>query len=109
MKVSLKDDSKKKRTREKRVKLKEVAIGTLFRYATVSLDEALRAPGQWFYWRVADVGAAKTNRITVASCDMKLISERDDDHLIIVHEHELQISLAETEPVPEKEDESDTQ
>lgn len=107
MKVRKAKDEKPK-TQEKQVLLRDVEPGQLFRSPRTTYAAAMRKPGQSFFYRIKPPsGAEKTNKVSIISADMMLSMERDDDHMVVVHDCVLEISRAATEPIPVREDLSD--
>ena len=70
--------------KDKKTLLGKAGHGTVFRFPTTSVEEALGSEGALFYM-VIDTQPKKTGRVTVTSLDGKSVQEKDEDHQVIVH------------------------
>lgn len=97
--------------KEKTVKLTDVLVGSTFRLAETSEEEAFEKPGQSFYTRPVSNGVEKDGRVRTFTDDM--LSERlmDGDRLVVIHKKLVAIKRSEKiESGPtEMVDESDRQ
>lgn len=81
---------------EKLSPLKLVPVGSVFRHRDVSFEDAVKGVNENCFWMViASQPPAKPGRVTCISTDGKLLVERDDFHMVVVHPAAMVIHQAE--------------
>lgn len=82
---------------EKRRRLGELKPGELFRFPSVSYEEALSGAEEAGFFLVVKTVPEKKDRVTIAAIDGKLLLERDADREVVVHAAVIEIQEAEYE------------
>ena len=82
---------------EKRIPLKDLKPGDVFRFTGFTYEEALFNEGAAFYI-VIKPQPQKPNKVTAVSVDGQLVIEKDDDHFVHHHTAKLLIGQAHMQP-----------
>lgn len=80
---------------EKQTKLGDVKPGQVFRFPSVTFEQALAGEEGAGFYQVIDTQPKKTGRVTIVSSDGRSVQEKDDDHKVIVHPSTLEVGEAE--------------
>lgn len=80
---------------EKQTKLGDVKPGDIFRFPSVSFEQALAGEEGVEFYQVIEIQPKKTGRVTIVSIDGKSVKEKDDDHKVVVHPSKMEIGEAE--------------
>ena len=80
---------------EKRTPLKNVKPGQVFRFPSITFEQALGDKESAGFYFVVETQPKKTGRVTIISTDGKSVQEKDDDHNVIIHPSKLMVEEAE--------------
>lgn len=80
---------------EKQTKLGDVKPGSIFRFPSVTFEQALSDEEGSGFYLVIETQPKKAGRVTIVSIDGKSFQEKDDDHKVVVHPSKLEIGEAE--------------
>ncbi len=80
---------------EKQTKLGDVKPGEVFRFPSVTFEQALTGEEGAGFYQVIRTQPQKTGRVVIVSSDGMSVQEKDDDHMVVVHPSKLLIDQAE--------------